>query len=51
MKAEIQIQEPGGSFRTPSITLVRGGDTVLIPISKKKMEEIIAKWKKIPIEG
>lgn len=51
MKAQIQIQEPGLSFKKPSITLTRGGDTVWIPLSKKKMQEIINKWKKIPIEG
>jgi hypothetical protein len=50
LKAQIQIQS-GPSFKTPSITLTRGGDTVLIPLTKKKADEIKELWKKIPVEG
>jgi hypothetical protein len=47
---EVQIQAPGGSFSSPSVTLTVGGNTVLIPITNRKLAELRAKFN-LPEEG
>ena len=51
MKVQIQLQIPCGSFKVPSITLTRGGDTILIELTKKQLRDIQLLFSEIPTEG
>lgn len=35
-----QLQVPGGSFNSASVTLTIGGKTVLIPVSRERLKAI-----------
>lgn len=50
MRVLLQLQLPGGSFTKSSITLTRGGDTVVIPISLEMSKEIQTLFPEVPTE-